>query len=244
MTPVPRIALVALAACAVLVSLLLARTSWSLTTEMAVFFGLGGLLTLVAWRFERRLPRAGPEPALTDEVMPGAEGYRDGFEMAGFRRVGGFRWALRGRLVIESVLASAGRDRYAIVTDRVLEVGSRFGDRTLITTNSGRAPTGPDTLRQVVPSASPADLVSAHESALDQLDVRGLRPDRFLDDDDLLRFVRAAEERALRTTKVPGLATLVARELTAGDRDRLLGDDEESRRRINAWLGVEAVADA
>ena len=237
MNPVPRVVQVALGAGAVLASLLLARATWSLTTKMLAFVGVAVLVALVAVHFERRLPRRGAEPAAAGEVMPGARGFLADFELAGFRPLGGFRWALRGRLVIESVLAPADRDRYAIVTDRVLELASRFGDRTLITTNSGRAPVPGDILRQVVQGGSPSELLRAHEEALDRLAEQRLRPDRFRDDAEILHAVRAIEERALRHTRVPSLMTLLLREASGEGRDRELGDDDESQRRIEDWLG-------
>jgi hypothetical protein len=235
MTPVPRIVQVATGVVIVGAALVLARTDWSLRTEMVVFAAVGAVAVLLSLRFARPLPRHGPEPAGPDEAMPGAEGFISDFGTAGFRRVGGYRWALRGRLVISTVLAPAGMDRYAIVTDRVLEVASRFGDRMLITTNSGRAPTTVELLRQVVP-AGPADLVLAHQDALDRLSDRGLRPDRFSGDEELLRYVRAVEERALRRGVNVSFLTLLLRGAKGDESDRELRDDVESHRRIDAWL--------
>jgi len=175
MNPVPRQIQAAVAAVAVLSALLSARAAWSFETKRMAFVGVVVVVMLVALRFERRLPRRGAEPAGPNEVMPGARDFVADFEVAGFRRLGGFRWALRGRLVIETVLAPVGRDRYTIVTDRVLELASRFGDRTLITTNSGRAPVPADVLRQWVRSGTPSELLRAHEGALDRLAERRLR---------------------------------------------------------------------
>ncbi len=235
MTPVPRTVQVAIGAAAVLGTLVLARTGLSPSTTMTVFAVMAGLIVVVTLRYQRRLPRGGPEPARPDEAMPGAEAYISDFETAGFRRVGGYRWALRGRLVISTVLAPAALDRYAIATDRVLEVASRFGGRSLITTNSGRAPTPAEVLRQVVPGG-PADLVLAHERALDQLAGRGLRPDRFAGDAELLRYVREVEERALRGGVKVSFMALLLRGAKSGESDRELGDDVESEGCVDAWL--------
>jgi hypothetical protein len=48
------------------------------------------------------------EAAGPDAAMPGAEDFVSDFEAAGLRRVGGFRWNLRGRLVTETVLIPDG----------------------------------------------------------------------------------------------------------------------------------------
>jgi hypothetical protein len=46
------------------------------------------------------------------------------------------------------VLIAASADRYAVVTDAVAEVTSRFaGERWLLTVNSGKAPMPDDILR-------------------------------------------------------------------------------------------------
>jgi hypothetical protein len=169
-------------------------------------------------------------------MMPGAEGFVSDFEAAGLRRIGGFRWNLRGRLVTETVMASPDHDYYAIVTDRVLELASRFGGRTLVTINRGRAPLPTDILRQVIRLGDPAELLRAHQAALDLLARRGLRPDRFGDDSEILAAIRASDERELRYGSKLSLPTLLRLHVNEGDGDRELGDDDESGRRIEAWL--------
>jgi hypothetical protein len=218
--------------------LLIARTGWSPTLKTAGFIGLVVVVMAITYRFGPKLPRGGVEEAGPDAVMPGAEGIVSDFEVAGFRRIGGFRWALRGRLVTETVLASPDSECYALVTDRVVEVASRFEDRTLTTINEGRAPLPPDILRQVIRPGGPAELLQAHRAAPELLARRWLQPDRFRDDSETLAAVRASEERALRYGSKISLPTLLRLGVSGGDADRELGDDGESQRRIDAWLGA------
>jgi hypothetical protein len=220
--------------------LLLTRTGWSFGVQSAVLFGLAALVVVITMRFGPRLPPGGVEEVGPDEVMPGAEDFVSEFEAAGLRRIGGHRWALRGRAVTASVLAPPDRESYAIVTDRVIEVSSRFGERTLTTINEGRALLPADILRQTVLHGRPSELVHAHRTALELLAERGLRPDRYPDDSAILAAVRAAGERELRLGSKLSLPTILRRGFSAGDADRELGYDEESRRRIEAWLSSSA----
>jgi membrane protein implicated in regulation of membrane protease activity len=224
----------------VLALLLVARTGWSFGVQTVVLFGLAALVVVIALRFRPRLPPGGVEEVDPDEVMPGAEGFVSEFEAEGFRRIGGHRWTLRGRPVTATVLAPADRESYAIVTDRVIEVSSMFGGRTLTTINEGRAPLPADILRQTVLHGSPAELVRAHRAAVDLLAERRLRPDRFRGDSEILAVVRAAGERELRLGSKLSLPTILRLGFSAGDADRELGYDEESRRRIEAWLSSSA----
>jgi hypothetical protein len=203
---------------------------------MAAFAGLVAVVMVVALRFGPRLPPGQVEKTGPDAVMPGAEDFISDFEAAGLRCIGGFRWNLRGRLVIETVLAAPRGEYYAIVTDRILELASRFGDRALITINRGRAPLPADVLRQTIRHGGPDELLEAHRAALDLLARRGLEPDRFRDDSEILATVRAADERDLRSGNK--LADAPASEHERRKADPQLGDDAESERRIGAWLGT------
>lgn len=235
-TPRSRIFQVLVGGAAVVGALLLARAAWSGTAKMVAFVVLVMVVMIITRRFSPRLPPSGVEEAGPDAVMRGAEGFLSDFEVEGLRPIGSFRWNLRGRLVTETVLAPSDNESWAIVTDRVLDVASRFGERTLSTINGGRAQVPTDVLRQVIRRGSPADLVRAHRAALDLLARRGLQPDRFRDDADILAAVRATEERALRSAGEPSLLQLLRVAATGGDADRELGDDDESQRRIDAWL--------
>lgn len=217
-------------------AVLISRSDWSSTAKSAAFCGIAAAVAAIALRLGPRLPPGAVEPAGPDAMMPGAEGFVSDFEAAGLRRIGGFRWNLRGRLVTETVMASPDHDYYAIVTDRVLELASRFGGRTLVTINRGRAPLPTDILRQVIRLGDPAELLRAHQAALDLLARRGLRPDRFGDDSEILAAIRASDERELRYGSKLSLPTLLRLHVNEGDGDRELGDDDESGRRIEAWL--------
>lgn len=240
MTPGSRVFHVVVGGGMVLCLLLLTRTGWSFGVQSAVLFGLAALVVVLTLRFGPRLPPGGVEEVGPDEVMPGAEDFVSEFEAADLRRLGGHRWALRGRAVTATVLAPPDRESYAIVTDRIMEVSSRFGERTLTTINEGRAPLPDDVLRQTVLHGSPAQLVRAHRAALDLLAGQGLRPRRFRDDSEILAVVRAAGELELRLGSKLSLPTILRVGFSARDADRELGYDEESRRRIEAWLGSSA----
>lgn len=149
---------------------------------------------------ETEIARVGPEA-----VLPEAKGAVAELEELGFRRAGEHSAELRENLVIFSVLGGPHADRFAVVTDRVVEVVSRFGDRWLVTSNSGIAPLPDDILRQLVVVGGPMELAAAHESALDVLAQRGIRPDRFETDGELLDSALTLEARATASFSSRGL---------------------------------------
>src|SRR5687767_1218808 len=84
------------------------------------------------------------------DVMPGAQEFVDQFAAEGFRLCGSYRFQICGRAVVLTVMAGPRNDQLAVVTDKVLQISSRFGGRSLLTTNSAVAPLPADILRQHV----------------------------------------------------------------------------------------------
>jgi hypothetical protein len=110
-------------------------------------------------------------------VMPGAEEFVQQFSTEGFRIVGSYRFQTIEKLVVLTVMLGPYSDRLALVTDKVLQVSSRFGRRSLVTSSSVVAPVPAEVLRQHVAGDSPVELVRAHDVALTLLDRQSIRPD-------------------------------------------------------------------
>jgi hypothetical protein len=201
-----------------------------------VFVGLVALSLVGGMRLSRQVRAVELEQVGPDTVMKGAEESLAAFEAEGFRRVGGHRMAFGRTVVTSTVLVGPRGDRFASVTDRVCEVASRFGDRWLITINSGLAPLPRDFLRQEVAGGSPSALIHAHESALGLLAELGLRPDRIETDSEVLEADRANDLRAVRSFANPSLRSLLRIEARRRVDEPILGDDERSRNRVEAWL--------
>ena len=136
-----------------------------------------------------------------------------------------------------TVMAGPQSDRLAVVTDKVLQITSRFGSRSLVTTNSAVAPVPADILRQHV-DGGPGDLVRAHGAAVTLLDRHSIHPDVFASDTEALQAVRGMEERALALIKRVSLQTAWRMATEGAAPTRLLGDDPQSLNRINAWIGA------
>ena len=175
-----------------------------------------------------------PQPA----VMPGADVFVRLFAAEGFRVIGAFRFRTAGREVILTVLAGSENDRIAVVTDKVLQVVSRFGTRTLLTTNSAVAPVRGDVLRQHV-DGGPPELSRAHDTALRVVARQVQPPDVFINDGDVMDAVRQMEERALAFIRDAPFRSALRIETAAAPADAL-GDDPHSLDRIRAWLAAES----
>lgn len=179
-------------------------------------------------------------------VMPGAEGFLQQFAAEGFRVVGSYGFRIGGKLVVMTAMLGPRRDRVAVVTDKVLNVSSRFGRRVLLTTNSAIAPLPAEVLRQHIGGASPVQLTRAHDAALTLLDGQRLiegrpcRPDVFESDTQALHAVREMEERALAVVGRGPLRTAVQIEMKRPSESRVLGSDADSLRRIDAWIRESA----
>jgi hypothetical protein len=177
------------------------------------------------------------------EVMRGAETVVAEFEAAGFHRVGGYRGRIPvyRKVITATVLEGTSDDSFAVVTDRVWEVVSRFGGRWLVTTSAGLAPLPGHILRQALAGARPADLLEAHRGAVELLARRGLEADRLVGE-AALDAARALEEDAARFISSAPLKRFVAIEARRGSEDPPLGDDGRSSRRIDVWLDSQDAA--
>jgi len=203
------------------------------------------MLAIALWlrRTFQRLASFEFEVVGDTEVMRGAEDAVAAFEREGFTRAGGYAFNARpgSKRVVATVLVAPSRDRYAAVTDRVVEVTSRFGgERCLITANRGNAPLPGDILRQVVARGLPADLMGAHETAIELLSGRGVRPDRFTADDNLVEVAVDSEKRAIRFASETGWRQSLSMEPRGKRKHPVLRGDRRSRKRIDSWLGARA----
>jgi hypothetical protein len=206
-----------------------------------VFVALVTLKVVASMGFARRLRRVELGPVPPEVVMEGAEGVAN-LEAEGFWRLGGHRMRVSRTLLTTTVLVGRDDDRLANVTDRVWEVASRFGRRWLITISSGLAPLPADVLRQDVGGDDPSHVARAHEAALQLLARRGVRPDRFGNDTEVLEAAREIDLRSIRFVAHASLAVFLRLEARVRISDHALVDDDSSRRRIDAWLAAEPAA--
>jgi hypothetical protein len=173
-------------------------------------------------------------------VMAGAEELVREFFAEGFRMIGSYRFHTGGKLVILTVMIGPERDRLAVVTDRVWQAVSRFGTRSLLTTNSALSPLPVNVLRQQVVDGGPPEIVRAHDAALMLLGRHSQRPDVFASDDDALEAVHQMEQRAIAFIRNSSVTNALRMETAVPSRVQVLRDDSHSLNRINAWLGAES----
>ena len=185
----------------------------------------------------RKIARITLERLDQPEVMPGAEDFVEQFSTEGFRVCGSYRFHIARRPVVLTVMAGPQNDRLAVITDKVLQISSRFGRRSIITTNSAVAPLPADVLRQHV-ADGPAALVRAHHTALTLLQRRSMRPDVFANDADALEAVREMEVRALAFIGDTSLRKALRMETEGASHAAPLGDDARSLSRIDSWMEV------
>lgn len=202
---------------------------------LAVLFTLQLLLNAVV---ARQVGRITLERLEHPAVTPGAAGFVQQFSAEGFRVCGSYRFHTGGIPVVMTVMAGPESDRLAVVTDKVLQVASRFGRRSVVTTNSAAAPVSADVLRQHVAGGA-GELVRAHDGALTLLDRHSIRPDVFPGDAEALQAVREMEERALAFIGKVSLRTAWRMETDGASRTRVLGDDAHGLGRINSWIGAD-----
>jgi hypothetical protein len=186
----------------------------------------------------RKVGRIELETLADPAVMAGAEELVRQFLADRFRLIGGYRFSTAGRLVILTVMIGPERDRLAVVTDRVWQTVSRFGTRSLLTTNSALAPVPPEVLRQQVVDGGPPEVARAHNAALALLARHSHEPHVFDTDAEALESVRQMEERALAFIRRASLTAALQMETAGASRAQLLRDDSHSLTRINAWLGA------
>jgi hypothetical protein len=161
-----------------------------------------------------------------------------GLEWAGgFRRAGAYAVSMPSdsERVVGTLLLSASSDRYAAVTSRVIELGSRFGDEHwLVTANAATAPLPEDILRQLVARGGPAELAQAHGAAIELLSRRGIR---LRADGDLVDVAIDTDRRIRRFAAEKGWRQSLSMNPRGKKRDPVLQEDRQSRKRIDAWLG-------
>lgn len=204
----------------------------------------GSVIALFALQFAvnvvvaRRLGRLALEPLTHPAIMEGAEDVVQEFSGAGFRAIGAFRFRPAGRPITLTVMIAPERARMAVVTDKVWQVVSRFGRRSLVTSNSGIVPLPREVLRQHLGRARPEELIRAHATALTLLDARSIRPDTFATDTDALDAVHGLETRALRFIRKASLTAALRMATQTGQRSQLLEENGGAQDLIEAWLGA------
>jgi hypothetical protein len=202
--------------------------------SLAALFVLQLLLNAVV---ARKVGRITLEPLDRPLVMAGAEDFVRQFSAEDFRSCGSYRFRTAGKTVVMTVMAGPQSDRLAVITDKVLQISSRFGSRSLVTTNSAAAPVPADILRQHV-DGGPVDVVRAHAAALALLDRDSIRPDVFASDAEALHAVRDMEERALAFIGKASLRIALRMATDGASPTRLLGDDPQSLNRIKSWISA------
>ena len=185
----------------------------------------------------RRIGRLALEPLTHPAVMEGAEDAVQEFCGAGFRAVGAFRCRIAGRPITLTVMIAPERMRLAVITDKVWQVVSRFGGRSLVTSNSGMAPLPRAVLRQHLGGARPAELIRAHATALALLDRRSIRPDTFASDTDALDAVHGLETSTLGFIRKASLMAALRMAAQPGRRSQVLEENGGAQDLIDAWLG-------
>jgi hypothetical protein len=192
---------------------------------------------------EIRLLRAAElEPAEPAATMAGAEAAVAAFEAVGFRRIGGHRAQLGPHVIVVTVLIGEAGDRFAAVTERIVEVVSRFGDRTLVTTNRAQLPLPAGVLRQEIADSGPDELVSAHDVALRLLAAQEARPDRLGTDAEVLELALSLDLQAVRFVADASWKYVLRKHFRRTEDEPMLAGDDAGRRRIDAWLAPLAAA--
>ena len=199
---------------------------------LAVVVGVTLALTM---RMLRELGSIAVEPAGNDEVMADSVASVAEYEDAGFRRAGAYASNIPANRIIVVVLAGPDGDRLALVTGKVRQVVSRFGDRLLVTTNVLSIPVPRYVLRQRPYYGT--RLLDAHHAAIEILERRGLVPDVFATDDEVVETARLLESRTCRFLAEASPRELL-RLLPRGRHGRPIEDDRRTRRRIDAWLAA------
>jgi len=167
-------------------------------------------------------------------VVPGAEHIVQQFSAEGFRTIGAHRPT--SQPIIVTVMIGPASDQLALVTDKVWEVISWFGSRSLVTINSAIAPAPSQILRQEIAGGAPSDILRAHRTALTLLERQDLRPDRFTTEAAALDTAVGLERQVLDVMASSVLTTAARMEMRSGYQTRPLGEDAASRHRISAWL--------
>lgn len=176
-------------------------------------------------------------PVFTDMVMDGAAAYVAELTDAGWNHVGGYAFDSARISVTASVLVHTSLDRYAVITDMVFAIESRFeGNRFLVTLNSDRTGLPPNYLANSVFGASPGALALAHQQALDVLASHGLTPVK-LDEEAIVEEALASEVETTEWSMQnpsPGLFNF-------GAGKGQVDGSSVSEQRIVAWMASDRV---
>jgi hypothetical protein len=201
---------------------------------------LAGWLVLGSSRLQ--LDPSSVQPLESTAVDPEAAEHAAAFEALAFEQAGALSFVpAPGKTVIETLLIGPEGDRYAVVTDLVLNVVSSFGGRILVTRNSALATVPPDVLGNDLRGATPAELAAAHERALEILAARGLTPDR-IRPEHLVEAHVAFERRCIEWATAGAGRRVVQSFFSSGLGAGALDETSASGRRIDAWLAAPAAA--
>jgi hypothetical protein len=208
--------------------------------------GIAAAVLVVGW-LAFRVGRVVIDPTTlrrvdTDEADPGTTASIAEFEALGFKRVGALAVdPVPGKTVIANLMIGPREDRYAVVTDLILDVISTFDGRLLTTANWAFVNVQPERLANVLRGATPTELADAHQTALDLLAASGLAPNR-IHAEELLdahlelerRLIARFERSRLRRTYYAFFGS----SLGSGPLDR----SPASQQRINTWLAMNTAA--
>lgn len=208
-------------------------SAW-LAGTAAVIIGLALL-----WRSNLRgftgfqiIPRQ--DLTIAEEARP----YFDEFRGNGFDHIASADVHFANFETIFAYLVSADRQIYAVVTDKLQCLASRFGKRVMVTIDRAALPTGPLQLRQVLPTSDLSELVGAHRAGLAVVAAHGHQPDGLVPD-RILEFSAGIDRSAVEyLTSHPWLVLgqylwgVISRQRPDS---RRLSDDPITQRRIERW---------
>lgn len=175
-------------------------------------------------------------PIFTNEVMAGAEHHVAELIDLGWEHVGGYTFDSAKAPVTAAVLLHSDADRYAVVTDVVFAIESRFDDaRILLTINSGRASLPPAYLSSVV-KGTPGRLAASHQRSLEILSTHAMTPQP-LDPEAVVEEALASEVETTEWNAARSNTGLFNFGGGAGEID----DSAVWATRIETWLASQAV---
>lgn len=167
-----------------------------------------------------------------DAVGEGAEDFVGQFVQLGYRQVGALTFRTQGHEIVESIMIGPEGDRYAMVTDAILAITSRFGSRSLVTRNSALSRMAPEMLDNPLQGGSPAELDTCHSEALallaphirpEVVDAKAVTALAIIDEKRSIDWLRS-----LRTHLLPG----------GGAGGGPLASHPSAEQLIDGWLGL------
>lgn len=195
------------------------------------------LLTVMWWRWVRKLGQSSLVPRNDNEVVPGARRAVDQLLALGFQMVGSADAAGPGYRTIFNYLVSADRRTYAVASDRVQALASQFGDRMMVSIDRASIPVPASELRQLVRSDI-AGLYETHKAALQVLAALGHQPEH-LDPSRVVERSLAEERRTIDflTARPAWVAWQIARGVARRrpPDSRLIDGSEGTASRVERW---------